>query len=339
MDNHTPQSRSTLTSLESPILGPENALVLGLFAAVERMNVDCWRPLVLYGESGSGKSYIATTLSQSWSYADQGPLLMTAADIVRSFQPALANVELPVLRTKCTTTSLLVIDDIDQLPHRSPANDWISSILDQRLHLETPTIVSAKSLTTLRHLSKTLFSRLSVGLPIRCALPDKNTRLQIIRSTLDDPIKDANQLSTLLEQTAGLSVMGTRNFVRSASLSSKKEESHSEPDEFPKQCIAVVARRFGIPVNDIRGSSRRKNTVMARAIAMFLIREFTSLSLVDTGRCFQNRDHTTVRHACRKIKKQLASDRQMQDSVLSICTSLNLSYRSHWSATPDEQCA
>lgn len=338
-------------STDSIYFGSENALAAGLFHALDRQATSSWQPLILYGDPGSGKSFIALSIANRWPTAnDQDVVVTTAADVARLFQPSRLAAELAAESERYRRASLLVIDDIDHLPGRDNACSWLVGVLDFRLSLDLPTIVTCKSMSGLRGLPNRLFSRLAGGLPVHCALPTADTRRTIIQRTIQQecpstqPVSDASQESwvdSMVDRSSGMSVTGTRNMV--TAHKSEAESRSTVPsvvaDDFPKRCLSAVARRFGIRVADIKGSSRRKHTVMARSVAMFLIREFTSLSLVDIGQCFQNRDHTTVRHACQKIRRLLTLDQHVQEAVGSVCVSLNRTYDVGWSVSLDDKCA
>jgi chromosomal replication initiation ATPase DnaA len=61
-----------------------------------------------------------------------------------------------------------------------------------------------------------------------------------------------------------------------------------------------------VSLEDLRGHSRSRVLVNARQVAMYLCRELTDLSLPRIGQAFGGRDHTTVMHADRKIRQQMA---------------------------------
>jgi|GEM_PF-5557260 len=62
-----------------------------------------------------------------------------------------------------------------------------------------------------------------------------------------------------------------------------------------------VARYFGLGVEELKSQTRTKAVVLARQIAIFLIRENLPLGLAEIGNHFGQRDHTTILHACKKI--------------------------------------
>ena len=82
----------------------------------------------------------------------------------------------------------------------------------------------------------------------------------------------------------------------------------------PTDIIAETARFFNLPVSQLRGKTKTRPVSHARQLAMYLCREFTSLSLPKIGAEF-GKDHTTVMYAERKIGKEMSKDRDTYDQV------------------------
>lgn len=88
---------------------------------------------------------------------------------------------------------------------------------------------------------------------------------------------------------------------------------HIEPAVDPRvatarHCIPVCAHVLGAEVEDILGDSRARVDVEARQITMHVVRQVARMSLVETGRMFGGRDHTTVLHACRRVAEKVPAD-------------------------------
>lgn len=77
----------------------------------------------------------------------------------------------------------------------------------------------------------------------------------------------------------------------------------------------IVAKHFGITVEEIIGSSRRREYAAPRQIAMYLSREMTLMSLPQIGRYFGDRDHTTVLFAYRKLEQKIQTDEIWREEV------------------------
>ncbi len=89
----------------------------------------------------------------------------------------------------------------------------------------------------------------------------------------------------------------------------------SGPEITADQIMASTSDYFGVSLEDLRGHSRSRVLVNARQVAMYLCRELTDLSLPRIGQAFGGRDHTTVMHADRKIRQQMAERRSLYNQI------------------------
>ena len=71
----------------------------------------------------------------------------------------------------------------------------------------------------------------------------------------------------------------------------------------------VVAKHFNLDFKDMKSKRRTDAVAFPRQIAMYLARTLTDeFSTTDIGDSFGGKDHTTVMHACNKIKARMATD-------------------------------
>jgi chromosomal replication initiator protein len=104
-----------------------------------------------------------------------------------------------------------------------------------------------------------------------------------------------------------------------------------EPLEIsPELVLTVVADFMDVDVVELQGSSRRREVSQARQVAMYLMRQHTSLSLPKIGMALGGKDHTTVMYSCEKITKLQAKDadtaqllRELSDRIYLIAQSDN----------------
>ena len=87
------------------------------------------------------------------------------------------------------------------------------------------------------------------------------------------------------------------------------------PRSPPTRSWRPPSEYFGVSMDDLRGQSRSRVLVNARQVAMYLCRELTDLSLPRIGQAFGGRDHTTVMHADRKIRQQMAERRSLYNQI------------------------
>ncbi len=91
--------------------------------------------------------------------------------------------------------------------------------------------------------------------------------------------------------------------------------------------MAVTAEYFSISIDDLVGSSRSRVLVSARQMAMYLCRELTDLSLPKIGEKFGSRDHTTVMHAERKIRAQMAEKMTIYSQIAELTSRIKVRAR------------
>jgi hypothetical protein len=91
-----------------------------------------------------------------------------------------------------------------------------------------------------------------------------------------------------------------------------------------KRIQQVVAKEFGVKLDEMYSERRTARLVMARQVAMWFCKEWTVHSYPEIGEKFGGRDHTTVIHACRQIEKKRLSDPDLSDAIDRIIANLNI---------------
>jgi chromosomal replication initiator protein len=80
------------------------------------------------------------------------------------------------------------------------------------------------------------------------------------------------------------------------------------PEITPTLVKERVAQSWGVPIEALASKKRTKEVTAPRQVAMYLIRELLDLPLVEIGRMFGGRDHSTVIHSIQKVEEDLAKD-------------------------------
>src|SRR5690625_3707550 len=84
----------------------------------------------------------------------------------------------------------------------------------------------------------------------------------------------------------------------------------------------VVSEYYKIKMNDMLSKRRSRSVARPRQVAMALAKELTNHSLPEIGEAFGGRDHTTVLHACRKIKQMQEDDPDIREDMKNLLRSL-----------------
>jgi len=181
-------------------------------------------------------------------------------------------------------------------------------------------------------LEERLVSRFESGLVTDIQPPDLETRIAILHEKAElDGISIPNDVIHLIANSVTSNIRELEgSLVRLLAFSSLTgseitvdlaKEVLSEFLGAPRGPISVariqqaVAETFGVPVEKMKARGRASQIAHARQVAMFLARELTHLSLAQVGEHFGGRDHTTVLHAQRKIREEVAHPSQTQRDV------------------------
>jgi chromosomal replication initiator protein len=182
-------------------------------------------------------------------------------------------------------------------------------------------------------LENRLRNRFSWGLITETLPPDLETRIAILRKkahheklTVPADVMEfiASRVQTnirelegaLIRATAFANLQKTTVDMQLAQMVLKDlVVEGNEPEITSGMIMAQTAMYSEFTIDDLCGTNRTRNLVLARQIAMYLCRELTDLSLPKIGALFGGRDHTTVMHADRKIRNLMAERRSIYNQV------------------------
>ena len=90
--------------------------------------------------------------------------------------------------------------------------------------------------------------------------------------------------------------------------------------------LSTTASTFGFTVDELKGVSRKRPLVVARQVAMYVVRELTDLSYPAIGKAFGDKDHTTVMHSVEKIETLMSHNREVYNQVSEILSRVRGGY-------------
>ncbi len=338
-------SHDSSGALPSFVAGPENRLVADTFRrlldAAPRVSTDNetngamrgFAPwvLVLFGQSGVGKTHLARGLVRHWqrAFGDDAAQYTTAADFRRFLVDAIDTNSVDEFRRQCRTRQLLAIDDI----HRLPSDDYLLQELRYTLDAYEEAgglivVTSHRPCDTLANLPPDVRSRLACGLMLQLAPPGSAARTRIIRhasAALGRALSDdvANRLAEGVNGTVN-DLLGALFELWSAPQTDTRNEATRTQQLLAiltarrpalQEILVVVAKYTNVPQKQLKSGSRRQSIVSARAIVVYLARELAGASYDQIGRLLGGRDQTTIMHNYKKIVRELARDVATQETV------------------------
>ena len=249
------------------------------------------------------------------------------------FQTAYKNGEIPDFIHFYQMIDVLIIDDIQELTGKTGTQNAFFNIFNHlQLAGKQLILTSDKPPVELKDIEQRLLTRFKWGLSAQLNTPDYDTKLKIIRAKaqkLGAQITDdvvaylADNISANVREIEGAlsSLVANASFLgRRITTSLAKEILKVYVKLYQKEItidhiIEVVCEYLNLDFARFNSTERTREIAQARQIAMYQIRRMTNLSLKEIGREFDNRDHTTVMHACNKIEEERKNSRETEDVI------------------------
>ncbi|MDR1942484.1 MAG: chromosomal replication initiator protein DnaA [Endomicrobium sp.] len=313
------------------VVGASNRFAHGCSEAVAKNPGKQFNPLFIYGGVGLGKTHLLHAIGNyiKQSNASLRVLYVTCEKFVSEFIEAIRFGNPASFKNKYRSLDCLLIDDIQFLVGKESSQEEFFYIFNSLYDSRKQIVVSSdRPPKELEKVEERLVSRFGWGVTADIQAPDLETRIAILRKKAEDEkfyVPDdiilyiATQIKSnirelegsLLRITAFSAFTGTPLTVDSVQKILKDiVRPSSDTVRITIETIQkVVAQDFNIELRDMKSKRRTDAIAFPRQIAMYLARTLTDeFSTNDIGEAFGGRDHTTVMHACNKIKEKMNSD-------------------------------
>ena len=326
-------------TFENFVLGASNELAHAASIAVSENIGKTYNPLLIYSDVGLGKTHLLHAIGNKLLQEGSKFYYLTCEEFTNEFIKAIRTNKTELFRNKYRNADALLLDDIQFLMGKEQTQEGFFHTFNS-LHLAGKQIVitSDRPISSLKLLEDRITSRLSGGLVVDIQLPDYETRIDILKKkALIKGIKIKQEILESLSNKLYHNIRemeGSLNKVLALSELTGKELDielveellgSSETNSYfadPEQIIIKVAKYFQIEIADLKGKSREQSLVIARQIAMFILREDSQMNLTTIGLLFGGRDHTTVLHGIRKIQTDAATNQNLRRDLLAIRSSV-----------------
>jgi chromosomal replication initiator protein len=333
---------------ESFVIGSSNRFAHAAAAAVAESPGKSYNPLMIYGDSGLGKTHLLHAIGHYVCslYSTVRVRYVSSEEFTNDFINAIRDDRAARFQRRYRDVDVLLIDDIQFLEGKIQTQEEFFHTFNT-LHNANKQIVmtSDRPPKRLAALEDRLRNRFEWGLITDVQPPDLETRIAILRkkavvegSTAPSDVLEfiASKIQTNIRELEGalIRVTAFASINRQAVDLTLAEivlkdliPEGGEPEITAGTIIAQTAAYFGLPIDDLCGTSRSRVLVTARQIAMYLCRELTDLSLPKIGQQF-GRDHTTVMYADRKIRTLMAERPSVYNQVRELTNRIKQQARS-----------
>lgn len=331
-------------TFENFVVGNSNRLAQAGAMSVARAPGQSYNPLFIYGGAGLGKTHLMHAIGHHVLQAH--PRLRVAylsgETFAQQYITALREHRIEAFRQKYRNVDVWLVDDIQFIAGKEHTKEEFFHTFNTLYQMGRQVVfASDRAPRELHTMDDRLRSRFEAGLIADIAPPEFETRAAILQKRAQiEGIQIPDQViyhiayavegnvrtleGVLISIAARASVHGKPITLQLASEVMArhyvdKKQVHALPSE--QAVLQAVCQRFGLTTQDILGDQRSREVLMARQIAMYLLREKARLPLQQIGQMF-GKNHSTVLHAYNRVKTSLNNDTEITNIIYDLNTVL-----------------
>lgn len=345
-DTHRQSDRFTSAefTFETFVVGPSNKLAYAASMAVAEHPAQNYNPLLIYGDSGLGKTHLLYAIANVIRRNDPKSKIVyiKGDDFINEFIELIRAGRGNEFRAKYREADLLLVDDVQFVAGKEQVqNEFFHTFNTLYESGKQIVLTSDRPPSEMTLLDDRLRTRFEWGLLADVTPPDFETRIAIIKNKaallgmeLPDKITvyiaqnvtaNVRQLEgTINKILAYKDLLG--NDTNEETVTRAIQDMLRRSNEYiptPESILEYISKYYSLEESVIRGQQRIRDAVSARQIAMYLIRSMTNLSLDEIGKVFDNRDHSTVLYSIQQIEKKMKKDPAFAETVKEIKTNIN----------------
>jgi chromosomal replication initiator protein len=324
------------------VVGTNNQLAAAACRAVSETPARMYNPLFIYGGVGLGKTHLMHAIGHALQARDSVKRVAYVSserftnDLIASIQDG----RMADFRRRYREIDLLLIDDVHFLGEKERTQEEFFHTFNA-LHDAKRQIVmtSDRPPKEIPGLEERLVSRFEWGLVTDIKPPDLETRVAILRKKADeDQIVLADEVVEFIARNCRSNVRELEGAVikllayssltrREITIDLAREAlggvlNGAVMELSPALVRERVAAAWHVSVESLLSKKRTKELTVPRQVAMYLIRELLDLPLVEIGKLFGGRDHSTVIHSIQKVEEGMQLDEAFRARVIALRTEL-----------------
>ena len=316
-------------TFETFIEGSSNKFACAACRYVAKEPAKHYNPLFIYGNSGLGKTHLLNAIGHELkkNFPDKDIIYVKGDQFANELIEAIRAGTTVSFREKYRKADALLIDDIQFIAGKESTQEeffhTFNTLYESKKQIVLTSDRPPRDIATLEDRLKTRFEW---GLTADVQPPDFETRMAIIKRkaelvglSVPDNVCEfiAQKLKSNIRQLEGTVkklnaihlVEGATPTISTAQRAISDIVNNEQPAPVTvSKIIEEVGRTYGVSPEDIKSSKRNANVSFARQISMYVVREITQMPMVEIGKEFGGRDHSTVVYAIQQIEEKSARD-------------------------------
>lgn len=301
-----------------------------------------FNPLFIHSESGLGKTHLLHAIGNYIKANKIGAkiICITSDDFFNEYVKSLTSgKDTTALRDYCRSVDAFLIDDIQFLNGKEKTQELFYHVFNDLVRLGHQIVITSdRQPNELKDVEQRLVTRFGSGLTVQINEPDRDTCVQILRKKIlanniselqfddaslillaDKFSKNVRELEGALNKLVYHAILKQTNHVDLAltveAVSTMIGGKYIQDEITEQNIISLVADYYNMTPYVLTGNSRTRQIVLARHVAMYLIRSTLDTPLKKIGQTFGGKDHTTVMSGISNVEKLLRTDESMQKAI------------------------
>ena len=317
------------------VVGPFNELAQAAASAVVKSPGQVYNPFFVYGGVGLGKTHLLEAIGNEIvkNFPQKKVKYIPTEKFVSEVISSIRNHQIEELKSTYQTIDVLIIDDVQFLAGKEKTQEEFFYLFNSLYEKNKQIVLSSdrqpKAIPTL---TERLRSRFEGGMIADISLPDFETRIAILKAKCQE--RKTNFPGETLDYIASNIKKNIRELEGALNILVAYQKLNNSLPDFKtvksllnnlisspvrvvnaKKIIKTVSEFYDLKEKDLTSSSRKKEIVKPRHIAMYLLREELKGSFPFIGRKLGSKDHTTAIHAYKKISKELDQNEGLLEEI------------------------
>lgn len=322
-------------TFDSYIVGPFNELPHAAAIAVSKKPGAVYNPLFVYGGVGLGKTHLLQAIGNEVIKNSKKNKVkyVSSEKFTSEVVSSIRNRTMDSFKSKYREVDVLIIDDIQFLAGKEKTQEEFFHIFNVLYENNKQIILSSdRPPKAISSLAERLRSRFEGGMIADISNPDIETRIAILKTKAQEKkIEFSDEvyqyIASVIQRNIRELEGALNRLVVYEKLNDQKPDVEIAKTLFknllssplrivtPRKVIQMVAEFYDLKERDLLTSSRKKEIVRPRQIAMYLLREELKNSFPFIGRKFNGKDHTTAIHSYKKILNELKQNKKLEEEI------------------------
>ena len=314
-------------------------------AVAESPGTTAYNPLFLYGGVGLGKTHLMHSIGNY--IKQQSPstkvLYCSTETFMNELISSIQQNKNEVFREKYRVCDVLLIDDIQFLSERERTQEEFFHTFNVLRDSNKQIVISSdKPPKEIKTLEDRLISRFGQGIIVDLKVPDFETRIAILEKKAqldniqipkdvitfiaDNFYSNIRDLEGALNKVIAFAKLLKEPITLTLTQETLKDlltENNKQTIDMP-HIVHIVGSYYNISLEQMKSKTRQKNIAYSRQIAMYMCRKLLDIPLIEIGKFFGGRDHSTVIHSCDKIDKEMEINMKLKENIIEIEKQLTL---------------